>query len=788
VHRDFVAGRRRPLVLTSEPRRGAERGRARPSFWLARRHGDHPNGDGGRGREPLSARARESAARALEFVTAEDGGQVEVVAVTGALRRVETATLSVGRVAGAAAWDAIRRQRRRGWTWLRTDGAGRLRRARRAVRRASPKVLVTTVVGGTAVGVLVAALAANLSTFAHVATYRSTTERLRPLSLPSTVYASNGAPLAALGLEDRQPVRFDDLPAVLVNAVVATEDHTFWTNPGVDPAGLVRAFVDDVGSGRVRQGGSTITQQLVKTRILDPRRDLQKKVTESVLALRLNRRMSKRQIFTEYVNTVYFGEGAYGVQSAAARFFLTQDPGATAPRGKEPRELTLPEAALLAGLIANPSGFDPFTHPVPARARRHDVLQRMVAEGYATPVQAAAADLVPLPAVPPPAPDLRPRDLWVAEVQQRLLADPRLGATLRDRVQLVLRGGLRVVTTLDPTAQFLAQSSIGSVLPNQPPFTAAIVSMDPTTGKVRAMAGGPGFERLQYNLATHPPGRQPGSTYKVVTLAAALEAGYSPDDTVNGSSPCSAFRPGFPPWSTVNAEPGGGTLSLRDAAVNSVNCAFAHVIASLGPPAVVSMAHRLGITGPVPAYLPITLGVAEATPLDMATVVSTLADEGVRHTPTFIERVVGPDGKVYIDNTQPAGQRVLDPAVADCETDILRGVIQRGTGTRAQLPGRDAAGKTGTTDDHGDAWFIGFTPQLATAVWMGATTGRVPMTDVGGIDVFGGTYPAEIWQAYMSAELAGQPAPPLPAPGPVCARPGAPISDPGRGAPGGVGG
>jgi penicillin-binding protein 1A len=200
------------------------------------------------------------------------------------------------------------------------------------------------------------------------------------------------------------------------------------------------------------------------------------------------------------------------------------------------------------------------------------------------------------------------------------------------------------------------------------------------------------------------------------------------------------------------------------------------------------MAHRLGITGPVPAYLPITLGVAEATPLEMATVVSTLADEGVRHTPTFIERVVGPDGKVYIDNTQPAGQRVLDPAVADCETDILRGVIQRGTGTRAQLPGRDAAGKTGTTDDHGDAWFIGFTPQLATAVWMGATTGRVPMTDVGGIDVFGGTYPAEIWQAYMSAELAGQPAPPLPAPGPVCGRPGAPISDPGRGAPGGVGG
>jgi penicillin-binding protein 1A len=341
---------------------------------------------------------------------------------------------------------------------------------------------------------------------------------------------------------------------------------------------------------------------------------------------------------------------------------------------------------------------------------------------------------------------------------------------------------LRIETTLDQAAQFRAQAAVNQILPNQPPFTAALVAMDPATGFVRAMVGGPGFDHLQYNIATHPPGRQPGSTYKIITLAAALEAGYSPNDTVDGTSPCVAARAGFPIWLTTNAEPGGGTLSLRDATVNSVNCAYAHVIASLGPPAVVAMAHRLGITGPVPAYLPITLGVAEATPLEMATVVSTLAAQGVRHDPQFIQRVIGPDGTVYIDNTHPAGQRVLDPAVAACETDILRGVIQRGTGTAAQIPGRDTAGKTGTTDDHGDAWFVGGTPQLATAVWMGATTGRVPMHNVGGIEVFGGTYPARIWQAFMSSQLAGQPAPGFPAGGLVCDRPGAPISDAGRAA------
>jgi len=699
------------------------------------------------------------------------------------VRATARGTVQGGRSALVGLWAFTQTRAREAGQWLRVEAPRRARRVARQLRAVAPSFAVTLVVGGTALGLLLALLIPTAVLARHVASYQPTSTRLHPVSVRSTVYAVNGATLANLGFEDREPIAYQDVSPLIVDAVVATEDRTFWTNPGVDASGLIRAATTDIAHGAVQQGGSTITEQLVKNRIMNPKGSLQKKVTEAVLALRLNRRLSKRQIMTDYLNTVYFGEGAYGIQAAAERYFLSEPPGSVFPVPTEPNQVNLAQAALLAGLIANPTTFDPFLHPALAKARRHEVLSRMVTVGDISPGAARYADASPLPDIPPSSPDLRPRDLWVSQVQTELLGDPRLGATYADRLQLLLRGGLRVYTSLDQTAQLLAQQAVNEILPNQPPFTAALLAMDPTTGAVRAMVGGPGFDQLQYNIATHPPGRQTGSTFKVITLAAALEAGYSPNDTVNGTSPCLAVRPGFPPWSTVNAEAGQGTMSLRQATVNSVNCAFAHVIASLGPPAVVAMAHRLGVTGNIPDYLPITLGVASTTPLEMATVISTIADQGVRHDPTFVSRVVGPDGHVYIDNTQPPGQRVLDPSIADCETDMLHGVITGGTGTAAQLPGRDAAGKTGTTDSFGDAWFDGFTPQLATTVWMGATTGEVPMTDVGGIQVFGGTYPARIWQAFMSAELAGQPAPPLPPAGPVCGRPGAPITDAGRGVP-----
>ncbi|HEV2310894.1 MAG TPA: transglycosylase domain-containing protein, partial [Acidimicrobiia bacterium] len=381
-------------------------------------------------------------------------------------------------------WAWTQAHARASWAWLRTDAPVSVRRAAAKLRAVAPSFSLTVLVGGTLLGLLLALLIPTAVLASHVASYQPTSTKLRPLSIRSTVYAADGATLANLGYEDRQPVAYGDISPLIVNAVIAIEDRTFWTNPGVDPAGLVRAATTDLADGAVRQGGSTITEQLVKNRIMNPKGSLKKKVTEAVLAVRLNRRLTKRQIMTDYLNTVYFGEGAYGIQSAAERYFLTVPPGGIFPVPTEPAQVNLAQAALLAGLIANPTAFDPFLHPALAKARRDEVLRRMVDEGDITPAEARYAGASPLPDIPPSSPDLRPRDLWVAQVQSELLADPRLGVTYSDRVQLLLRGGLRVDTTLDPKAQWLAQSAVNEILPNQPPFTAALIAMDPTTGAV----------------------------------------------------------------------------------------------------------------------------------------------------------------------------------------------------------------------------------------------------------------------------------------------------------------
>ena len=630
------------------------------------------------------------------------------------------------------------------------------------------RFLLVAAVGGTVLGLFLLLLIPGVARAFSSVSYKSSVPDLKSLSEPATLYASDGQTvIGRLGTEDRQPVSINQVPVQAVQAVIATEDKTFFTNGGIDIRAAVRALTTNVQVGGVDQGGSTITQQLIKKRLLSDKREVSRKAREAVLAMELTGQISKAAILEEYLNTVYFGQGSYGIGSAAKRFFK-----------KPVEQLTLPEAALLAGVISNPEGANPFFYPEKATARRNFVLDRMVDEKYITQADADFSKLAPLPTERPPA-ELRPDNYFVEEVQRRLLNDPRLGATAQERYNAVLRGGLKVYTTLDLDAQQRAQDSVDSILPKQPPFTAALVSMDPNNGEVRAIVGGPNFSEQQFNLATQAK-RQPGSTYKVITLATALSNGYGPNDTIDGTSPCTVKARGSAPWTTQNAEPGGGVITLRAAITGSVNCAFGHLIAAVGPENVADYARKMGITGNVPAYPSITLGTAEATPLEMATVFSTIASGGIRHDPVFIRKVVGPDKKT-IFSASTEGERVLDENVASTEIDMLKGVVSGGTGTRAQISGREVFGKTGTTDEKSDAWFGGCTAQLCATVWMGAIVGRVPMRNVGGIAVFGGTYPARIWHDYMVPMLDGQPSIAFPRPNSSVWPSSRFISDGGRG-------
>ncbi len=382
--------------------------------------------------------------------------------------------------------------------------------------------LLTIVIGGIAVG---ACLAALIPGTVEIATGHHYTAKqvgkLRALAQPTTIYWADGTPMGTLGLQVRDPIKsVNEVPKRVIDAVIATEDRTFWTNDGIDLGAVFRAFLTNVTSGKIEQGGSTITQQLVKNRLLTPKRDVNRKIKEIEDALRLNEKFSKQKILTEYLNTVYFGSGSYGIKAAASRYFLTCDDPCVYPRGKHLDELTIGEAALLAGLISNPEGNNPFTYPDRAIRRRADVLRGEVDAGYITQAQSDAANNEPLPTAPPPA-EQRPRNFLVAEVQDRLLADVRLGNTAKERLDKVLKGGLKVYTTFDPTLQNEAVDATTHAKPSgfNGDWISSLVAIEPSTGAVKAMVGGTDFAVNQYNVATHPPGRQPGSTWKVITLA-----------------------------------------------------------------------------------------------------------------------------------------------------------------------------------------------------------------------------------------------------------------------------
>jgi penicillin-binding protein 1A len=349
--------------------------------------------------------------------------------------------------------------------------------------------LVTVVIGGVALGVCLGALVPGVITLADAHQFtQDKLARLTALSQRSTVFDAAGSVIGVLGIENREDVILDQVPKVMQEAVVSVEDKSFWTNDGVDLNGVLRAALKNATSGKIEQGGSTITQQLVKNRLLTSKRDLNRKIREIVLALRLNEKYSKREILEQYLNTVYFGQGSYGVKTAVERFFLKAGPGGAKVQ-QQLKDMTIGQAALLAGVISNPEGDNPFLHPETAKARRAFALSRMLEQGYITQAQVVAAEAEPMPTIKPSA-DLRPQNLWTAEVQNRLFTDPLykvLGNTLQERKDKVLKGGLKIYATEDPSMQADADSAMAQVLPEAPGLTASLVSIDPANGFVKAM-------------------------------------------------------------------------------------------------------------------------------------------------------------------------------------------------------------------------------------------------------------------------------------------------------------
>lgn len=551
----------------------------------------------------------------------------------------------------------------------------------------------------------------------------------------SIIYDRNGEELAKLFAEQNRTDRpLAEIPETLREAVIATEDRRFYEHQGVDPLGIARALWTDVRMRSTKQGGSTITQQYVKNAFVTPERTLSRKISEAVLAYRIEKSTSKDRILELYLNTIYFGHGAYGVEAAAHRYF-----------GKDVTELDLAESAMIAGVIKSPGRYSPYLDPQAATDRRNTVLKQMADQGMITDEERSAAagaelalaGLVAEDAVAP---------YFMEYVKAQLIEEYGADA--------VFRGGISVSTTLDLSMQRAAEKAIADVLDREGDPSAALIAMDPATGEILAMVGGRDFATQQFNVAVQGKGRQPGSSFKPFVLVTALQEGVLPEQTFD-SGPAALPLANGQTWKVTGASGGrSGPMRLREAMEKSVNSVFARLILDVGPSDVVDTAHAMGIEGEITPVPAIALGGHEqgVTPLEMASAYGTLAAGGNHAAPYSITSVRSSDGEILEENT-PSVTPALDPAIAYLTTDVLRGVISRGTGTNAAI-GRPAAGKTGTTQKYRDAWFVGYTPDLVTAVWVGYPEGQREMTDVHGKKVTGGSFPAEIWASFMRAALA----------------------------------
>ncbi|MGF1595660.1 MAG: transglycosylase domain-containing protein [Acidimicrobiales bacterium] len=577
-------------------------------------------------------------------------------------------------------------------------------------------------------------------------------ERPPMTAYPSVVLDRHGNQIAVFrGFDRTVEVAPGETPEVMKEAVIAIEDQRFWEHPGVDVEGIARAARTNLEEGGVAQGGSTITQQYIKNVYLSGERTIERKVEEALLALELEKRQSKEEILFGYLTTSYFGEGAYGIGAAAEVYFA-----------KPVSALDISEAATLAGLVQAPTRLSPRQDLEASERRRRLVLQSMYEQGY-------------LPAV-----DLEretARQLWVADgglprpggsvtvvaprpakgaVDHPFFVD-WVEADLLDRLgpDLLYRGGLTIETTIDPRLQAEAEAAVADRLrTTEYPVEMSLVSLDPTSGLVVAMVGGRDYGASQVNLATGgTTGFQPGSSFKPIVMAAALEMGIGPDTTYPAPGQWTVRNCSGPQCTVSNYDYASrGDITLREAMRASVNTVFAQLVLDVSIEDTVALGRRLGLErlDPEASYgASLALGAAETSPLEMASAYGTFANRGVRVAPTGIRRVVDRDGNVLVDNSNRQGEVVVDQAVADNMTHVLTGVIDAGTGTRARLD-RPAAGKTGTAQNYRAAWFVGYTPDLTTAVWMGHADRLAPLRGVNGVgSVTGGSHPAIAWQRFM---------------------------------------
>jgi penicillin-binding protein 1A len=592
--------------------------------------------------------------------------------------------------------------------------------------------------------VTIAILVAGVFAGASAALSNCNLASLKPVSIGqnSFVYAADGSLLGAIPAErNRQPVRLEEMSDSVERATIAIEDRRFYDHGGLDWEGILRAAWINLESGEIKQGGSTITQQLVRNLYIGNERSYSRKIKEACLARKLEDIHGKDWILRTYLNQVYFGNHAYGVEAAAQTYF-----------SKPAAKLDLVQSALIAGLPQAPSVYDPFERPSEAVRRRNDVLLAMREAGNITQAELRQAVQTPL--------ELKAGHLYTRIREPFFFSFVREQLIAKYGANTVRGGGLKVYTTIVPRFQKIAIRAIKNTLNQKNDPASAIVSINPKNGAIRAMtAVAPGRKNIQFNLAAQGR-RQAGSAFKTFVLTEAVRRGINPDSTMYMSAP---FHwqpdPLSEPWDvSTYSHSYLGAVNITSATLASDNTVYARLTLDVGPENVVRTARAMGIKTKLEPVASIGLGSNSVSVLEMASAYATLAAGGVRAEPMAIRKVVLPNGRVDIGAGwgQPKRKRVLSDGVAYTVNGILRQNVLAGTGTGAN-PGFMAAGKTGTTDDHGDAWFAGITTNASTVVWVGYPNAQISMSNVHGITVAGGTFPATIWGLFMRAAFGGNP-------------------------------